>query len=146
MWKEIKNLILERKNDCINYFAFSDIRNRENEPKMGQKLSFLILQRYFVVIFFWNCSKMNVYIICYVSIQIPCLQKCYTGQSALGQSDCRIFKSTISLEQNDKIVQFFACWLNLIKMKSWLNNVQVCLVKNVWHHFGRGILKLAVCQ
>ena len=48
MWKEIKNLIFKWKNDCINCFAFSDIRkrsmrNRENEPKMGQKLSFLNL-------------------------------------------------------------------------------------------------------
>ena len=102
MWKEIKNLIFKWKNDCINCFAFSDIRkrsmrNRENEPKMGQKLSFLNLLWCFVVIFFWNCSKMNVYIICYVAIQIPCFQNWYTGQSALGQSDCRIFKSTISL-------------------------------------------------
>ena len=45
---------------------------------------------------------MKVYIICYVSIQIPCLQKWYIGQSALGQTDSRIFKSTISLKENEK--------------------------------------------
>ena len=28
-WKEIKNLIFKWKNDFMNYFAFSDIRNRE---------------------------------------------------------------------------------------------------------------------
>ena len=46
MWKEIKKYFFQTKNDCINYFAFSDmrsIRNGENEPKMGQKLSFLNL-------------------------------------------------------------------------------------------------------
>ena len=30
------------------------------------------------------------------------------GQNALGKSDCRIFKSTISLEQNNKKAWFFA--------------------------------------
>ena len=33
-----------------------------------------------------------------------------------------------------------------MKIKSWLNNIQVCMVKHVCHHFGHGILKLAVCQ
>ena len=29
MWIEIKNLIFEWKNDCLNYFAFSDISNSD---------------------------------------------------------------------------------------------------------------------
>ena len=33
-----------------------------------------------------------------------------------------------------------------MKIKSWLNNIQVCMVKHVCHYFGHGILKLAVCQ
>ena len=39
MWIEIKNLIFEWKNDCLNYFAFSDISNREvwEIEKMSQK-------------------------------------------------------------------------------------------------------------
>ena len=32
------------------------------------------------------------------------------GQKAHGQSYCRLFKSNISLEQNDEIVWFYACW------------------------------------
>ena len=32
------------------------------------------------------------------------------GQNALSQSDCRVFKSTISLEQIDQTASFFACW------------------------------------
>ena len=31
------------------------------------------------------------------------------GQNALGQSNCRIFKSALSLEQNMKWADFFAC-------------------------------------
>ena len=31
------------------------------------------------------------------------------GQNALNQSDCKIFKLTLSLEQNDEKVWFFAC-------------------------------------
>ena len=33
-----------------------------------------------------------------------------------------------------------------MKIKSWLNNIQVCMVKNVSHHFVHRIQKLAVCQ
>ena len=59
-------------------------------------------------------------------------------------SDCRIFKSTISVEPNDEKIWFFACCYKLIKIKSWLKNVGV--VKNGWGHSGPTTLKLAVSQ
>ena len=31
------------------------------------------------------------------------------GHNAYGRSDCRIFKSTVSLEENDEKARFFAC-------------------------------------
>ena len=39
------------------------------------------------------------------------------GQNALGQSNCRIFKSALSLEQNMKWADFFACWWYKWKLK-----------------------------
>ena len=53
------------------------------------------------------------------------------GQNALGQSDYRIFKSTVSL---------------FIKMRGWLKNIGVGLVKNGCGHSVLRTLKLAVCQ
>ena len=47
-----------------------------------------------------------------------------------GKSDCRIFKSTIALEQCDKKVYFFACWYKLIKIKIWLKDIEEDVVKN----------------
>ena len=44
------------------------------------------------------------------------------GQNALGQSEYRIFKSTISLEQNDEKGWFFACWYKFMENRSWLKN------------------------
>ena len=34
---------------------------------------------------------------------------CYMSGNALSQSDCRIFKSTISPERNDEMALFFVC-------------------------------------
>ena len=68
------------------------------------------------------------------------------GQSALSQSDCRIFKLTISLEQNDEKVWFFACWYRFMEIKSWLKNFGVGTVKNECGHSGLRSLKLAVSQ
>ena len=51
---------------------------------------------------------MKVYIICYIPVKIAYFEK-DMGQNALGKSDCRLFKSNISLEQNDEIGWFYAC-------------------------------------
>ena len=37
------------------------------------------------------------------------------GQNALGQSDCRIFKSAISLEQNDDKAYIFCMLIQICK-------------------------------
>ena len=41
------------------------------------------------------------------------------GQNAAGQPYCRIFKSTISLEQKDEKAWFFACWYIFMEIKNW---------------------------
>ena len=68
------------------------------------------------------------------------------GQNALGQLDYRIFKSTISLEKTDEKAWFIACWYRFRKMKSWLKNIGVSLVKNGCGHPGLRTLKLALSQ
>lgn len=53
---------------------------------------------------------MRGYIICYIASQIPYLGKVWfprSGQNALSQADCSVFKSTVSLEWNDEIAWFF---------------------------------------
>ena len=61
--------------------------------KMGQKL----LEN-LVINFFWIWSIKKIYINCCILAQIPYLGM---SQNAFNQSDCRIFKLTVSLEQND---------------------------------------------
>ena len=68
------------------------------------------------------------------------------GQNALGQSDYRVFKSTISLEQNDEKAWFFGCWYRFMEIRSWLKNAGVSMVKNGCDHSVLRTLKLAVCQ
>ena len=68
------------------------------------------------------------------------------GQNALGQSDYRIFKSIISLEQSDEEAWFFACWHRFMEDKSWLKNVGVGMVKSGSGHSVLRTLKLALCQ
>ena len=61
-----------------------------------------------VIPFFWIWSIKKVYIICYIPIQIIYMGKIWGSwdmcQNALCQSDCKIFKSTVSLEQNKSSV------------------------------------------
>ena len=65
------------------------------------------------------------------------------GQNGLGQSDCRIFKLTISSEHKDEKAWFFACWYRLIEIKSWLKNDELGMVKNGCGHSGLRTQKLA---
>ena len=39
-------------------------------------------------------------------------------QNALGQSDCKILKSNLSLEQKDEKAWFFACWYRFMEFES----------------------------
>ena len=68
------------------------------------------------------------------------------GQNALDQSDCSIFKLTISLEQNDEKARFFVYWSRFIEIKGWLKSVGVGLVKNGCGYSGLRTLKLDVFQ
>ena len=68
------------------------------------------------------------------------------GQNVLGQSNCCIFKLTISLEQNDEKACFFACWCRFIEIKSWLKNIDVGMVKNGCDRSSLKTLKQAVSQ
>ena len=51
------------------------------------------------------------------------------GQNTLGQTDFRIFKTNISLEQSDEIALFFECWCKFTKITSWVKNFGVFEVK-----------------
>ena len=68
------------------------------------------------------------------------------GQNALDQSDCSIFKLTISLEQNDEKVWFFAYWCTFIDIRCLSKNIGVGMVKNGYDYSGLRTLKLAVSQ
>ena len=102
-----------------------------------------------VINFFWICSLKKVHIICCIFALILYLRKsfsCDMGQNALGQSDCMIFKLTISPEQKDKKAWFLACWCKFLEIKSRLKNIGMGLVKYGCGHSGLRTLKLAVSQ
>ena len=52
------------------------------------------------------------------------------AQNTIGQSDSRIFRLTISLEQNDEIIWSFECQYKFMKDKSWLKNILVGMGEN----------------
>lgn len=75
---------------------------------------------FFFFLYIWYIMK--VFIICYIHILIPCLEKDFSwdmGQNGLMQSDCRIFESTVSLVQNNELVWLF-CILIPIHDDLWL--------------------------
>ena len=116
---------------------------------MGQKQGFLTLLENLDINFFWIRSIKKLYNICYILAQIPYLGKSGSwdmDQNALDQSDCSIFKLTISPEQNDEKAWFFAYWCIFIETKSWLKNIGVGMVKDGCGHSGLRTLKLAVPQ
>ena len=90
---------------------------------------------------------MKFYVICYVPAQVVYWEKSCSweiDQNVLSQSDCRIFKSTISPKQIDEITLFFTCWYKFIKIKSWLKIFS--MVKNGCGQYGLWTLKLTVTQ
>ena len=117
--------------------------------KMGQKQEFLNLLENLVMNFFWIWSIEKFYDVCCILAQILYLGKIWFlryGQNALDQSDCSIFKLTISLEQNDEKAWFFGYWYRFIEIKSLLKNIGMGMVKNGCGHSVLRTLKLAVCQ
>ena len=67
-------------------------------------------------------------------------------QNALSQSDFRILKWPISLEQNDEIACFQACRKKFGRIRSWLKNFDVGMIKNRCHQSGHRTVKLDVFQ
>ena len=75
--------------------------------KLGKwaKIRFFNLKKKLVINFHWICSIIKMFIFC-VPAQILYLGKSFSrdlGQNALSQSDCMIFKWTISPEQLEQI-------------------------------------------
>ena len=52
------------------------------------------------------------------------------SQNCLDQSDCRDFKSSMSLKQIDEKVWIFACWYKFLEIKSWLKNNEFIVVRH----------------
>ena len=67
-------------------------------------------------------------------------------QNALGESDCIIFKSTISLERTSEKPCFNACWYKFMEIKSLLKSIGVGMVNNGCGHSCHRTLKLDVSQ
>ena len=117
--------------------------NWENGPKLGQKQVFLNLLKNFLINFYWICSIVKIYIVCPVHAQIPHLGKFLflrLGQNVLGQSDCRIFLSNISPEQNNVVAWFFACWYK--SGYNWLYLKNESMEWTVVLHAGANSVKL----
>ena len=58
------------------------------------------------------------------------------GQNAVDQSDCRILKSTISLEQEDEKSDFLHVDTYSWKLKSSLKNIELGMIENGFGHSG----------
>ena len=100
---------------------------------------FLNLKKNLVINFQWICSIMKVFIICCVPQEMLYLGKMlFLGYrpNALSQSDCRIFKSTVSPEQIVETASFLACWYKFTKIKSWLKFFWLGMIKNGYGQSG----------
>ena len=98
--------------------------------------------------FHWILCVMKIYILCCVPTQILYWEKSCSwdmGQNTLSQSHRKIFESTISSEQIDKIASFFVYWYKL-KAKSWSKSFWLSMVKNGCGQYGLWTLKLTVTQ
>ena len=67
-------------------------------------------------------------------------------ENGRGQSGCKIFNLTISLEKKYEKAWFFISWYKFIEIKSWLESTGVGVAKNGCVHSGHMTLKLAVSQ
>ena len=73
------------------------------------------------------------------------------GQNALSQSDCKIFKLTISPEQNDEKARFFAFWYRFMEIglakkcvrPVWSQDLKFGGIsrRNLWNILVCGVLK-----
>ena len=63
------------------------------------------------------------------------------GQNTCGQSDYRIFKSTLSPQESDQKAWLFSCRHRIMEIKNWSKNIGVGVVKNGCVHSGLTALK-----
>ena len=109
-------------------------KNNGNGPKIDQKQGvFFNLKKNLVINFHWICSIMKIYIISCVPAQILYCEKSCSwdiGQNIFSQSDCRIYKSTISPEQIGETASFFACRYKFTKLKVDQKIFWLTMVKN----------------
>ena len=68
------------------------------------------------------------------------------GQNALSQSDCRIFKSSISPEQIDETASFLSRWCKFTTIKSWMKIFYLGMVKNGFDQSSFWTPKLTLSQ
>ena len=105
---EIESLVFSNFGNCVrnpyevvcNSWIFWKISLAPDMAQNGLKIGvFFRLMENSVVIFFWICFFMKFYNICSIPEQIPYMEKCDSwdcwgiGINALGELDCRIFKS-----------------------------------------------------
>ena len=57
-------------------------------------------------------------------------------QNVVGQADYRIFKSAISVKQNNENIWVFISECQFIEIKSWFKNLEMGGVINECAHFG----------
>ena len=121
------------------YFAVVFVLCIWKRGKWPKNRVFWICCENLVIKFFWIWSIKKVYINC--------------SNSILGKNldpeiwvNCRIFKSTKSLERNNEKAWFFAYWYRFMKIKSWVKNNGLGMVKTGCEHSGFRTLKLAVSQ
>ena len=105
-WHGARNPYEVVHDDLILWETFFCPKYLGNGPKIG----LFEFNEKFIISFHRICSVMKFFVICCVPKQILFWGKILFlryGQNALSQSDCRIFKSTISLEQIDEIQSHF---------------------------------------
>ena len=132
------------RGPCVVVRDRAEFFEKKFAPKMGKitqkwaKINvFLNLLENLVITFFWIWSRKKFILFAVFWLKSHTWEKFgswHLGQNALKQSDCSIFKLTLSLEQNDEKAWFLACCCRFIEIKSWLKNIGVGLVKNECGH------------
>ena len=128
-WHDVRNPC---KIVCDSWI-FLKKKKRWMLQKWGKwaKQGFLNLLENLVIFFLNSVSNKSLYYLLY--FQSPYFGKIWVLRY---RPKCSMsirlqdFKSTLSLEQNDEVVWFFACWYKFLEIKSWLKNIAVGMAKN----------------
>ena len=91
-------------------------------------------------------NGINLFFACWYNFMKTNLKVLGVGmvKTVCGHSCDEILKLTVFEEWTDGINWFFACWYRFRKIKSWLKNFLVGIVKNGCGQCSHGTLKLAV--